>query len=352
MGNWKSKMLCGMIVGLVASALIYFSRDNDPVYQGKPLSRYLWAFSGHGLSRGGVTMNTGEPTVLILPNISLSCSDSVANEAIRKVGTNALPMLARMLSEKDTRLQRWIWETVEENKFLRRYIRMKPPTRGWVSQIRALAAFRELGPLASPAIPRIIPLLKDPDCAPAAVVALLSIDLQHEEDILSLTNALCIRVISASGASPSLSHSTAILALSTFGSRASGATPILLNCLTSTNERVQASAAIALAKVGASADRVVPVIVANLSKTNPLPLLPPRPPSAALIAQMASQGNQRFETEASVSMNILALNEYAGRARVALPILSNLQSHPLSNIQILARETAAKIKADTNSAAR
>jgi hypothetical protein len=85
----------------------------------------------------------------------------------------------------------------------------------------------------------------------------------------------------------------------------------------------------------------------NLPQTNPPPSFPPGP-SAAFISQM----NQRHETEASILMNILALSEYAGRARMALPILSNLQAYPLSNIQILARETAAKIKADTNSAAR
>jgi hypothetical protein len=117
---------------------------------------------------------------------------------------------------------------------------------------------------------------------------------------------------------------------------------------TSTNELVQASAAITLAKVGAPADKVVPIIVANLPQTNPPSLLfPPGPPSAALISKMSSQRHQRFETDRSVLMNILALSEYAGRARMALPILSNLQTHPLSNIQILASETAAKIKADT-----
>jgi len=60
----------------------------------------------------------------------------------------------------------------------------------------------------------------------------------------------------------------------------------------------------------------------------------------------------QFTEMRNLTMNIWALGEYGHHAWSALPILSNLQSYPLVNIQKAAREAMTKINADTNSSAR
>jgi hypothetical protein len=347
MWSWKGKTVCVLMIIGVASALIYITQPNDPVYKGKRLSEYLAQFSAHGLSPGGVNMNGGVSTALILPHIELSCSDPLVYEAIHAVGTNALPMLVRMLGSKDTRFQRWVWTTVQENRFLKEHIRIEPPVRGWKRQIAALAGFQELGHFALPAVPKIIPLLEDPDSCNAAVVALLAIRPDREDQILSLTNALRIKETSAAGGFPFLHHSAALLALSAFGAKASGATPLLVNCMTSTNDRVRASAAIALAKIGAPAAKVVPLIVANLPATNPSAIQLRNLTFAAGFSQRIPSA----EAEHAVCMNLVALSEYGGQAATALPLLTNLQSYPVVNIQDFAKQVATKIKANAKATA-
>jgi len=221
---------------------------------------------------------------------------------------------------------------------------MKPPVSGFVNNVRALAALNELGPLAAPAIPKILPMLGDPDRAHVAIAAILSIQPELESDILSLTNVLRIKRTSISGASPSLRHSSAILALSTFGPKARGAIPVLLDCLHSTNGWVRGSAAIALARAGAPASKVVPSILTDLPKSNPPPYGPTIPPTAASWAQE----QKRIEDWQNWQMDILALAEFGPRARAALPILSNLQSYPMINLRNAASEAAAIIQREDN----
>ena len=124
---------------------------------------------------------------------------------------------------------------------------------------------------AAPDIPRIIPLLNDPNRALLAMVALLALQPEREADILSLTNVFGITTPDASGSSPALLHSTAALALSSFGPKASAARPVLMKCLTYDDEGLRAASAIALSRIGAPANEVVPTLVEALNRfqTNP-----------------------------------------------------------------------------------
>ncbi len=212
-----------------------------------------------------------------------------------------------------------------------RVLHLGPPG-AWSRQILALGAFRQLGPLAGPALPRIIPLLRDPELADVAIYAILSIRPERERDVLSLTNALSLH-----GADVHLNfvHCAAILALSTFGHKASGAVPVLLPYLQSTNDILRGAAATTLVRIGASPQSIVPLIAMNLPQTNvPISLLPPFPQSDPL---------------GPVLMNLWALGECGKHARMALPIITNLYSYPVDNVRRAARKAAAKITVDTNS---
>jgi hypothetical protein len=336
----RKAILLGSTLVLVVGAALYATSENDPVYYGKRLSKHLEAYSADGLHAGGALNSVGESTVLILPGIKAHCSDQIAREAVFHVGPKALPMLVRMLKKQDTRLQRWIWEMVESHKFLSRHIRMKPPTTGFPGQLRALAAFQELGPRAAPAIARIIPLLDDPDLAVFAIAAILSIQPERERDILALTNVLGMKGASISGAPPDLMYSSAILALSTFGAKASGAVPALFKCTQSTNGQVRVDAMYALVRIGAPAESVLPLIIAEIPKTNPPPFVPSFPPTATSVAQETKAS----EDYRALVMALYVLGELGQKATSALPAITNLHSYPMKNIQFAAADAGAKIR--------
>jgi len=200
-----------------------------------------------------------------------------------------------------------------------------------------VAAFEQLGPKASAAIPIIIPLLNDPDSAGAALVALISLQMQSERDILCLTNALLLRTGGHVGLPVNQFYGTAILALSTFGSKASNAIPLLLETLQSTNEYVQGASAVALARIGASRDRLVSGVLTNL-KTN----VPPMTAQPSLAATTAFMGRVYC-----LQMSLWALGQCGRKATRALPILSNFLSFPEETVEVTARNAANKIRADT-----
>jgi hypothetical protein len=115
---------------LLVAALVYATRDNDPMHEGKCLSKHLEAFTDGGLSAGRV--NLDRPEVLRVPGIELRCSDLRAYDAIRSVGTNALPMLVRMLRSYDSRPERWIYHFVQGHPFLRKH--QFVPSADWVEE--------------------------------------------------------------------------------------------------------------------------------------------------------------------------------------------------------------------------
>src|SRR5262249_48678292 len=146
--------------------------------------------SSHQHWYGGATFTDGQFTGIDLPYLDEVVSDPNATKAIRSVGTNALPMLIPMLSAKDSRPRVWMRRHTAAYSFIDHWLPSWRVRMGLRRQTIAVAAFRELGQVAVPAIPRITPLLADPECAPAAIMALLAIHPEREQDILALTNVL------------------------------------------------------------------------------------------------------------------------------------------------------------------
>ncbi len=342
MQSHKRQILFGVIVVTLVIAFVYATRENDPVYEGKRLSEHLQRLQGLGISFGGV--NSSPPDGRNGPSVTHS-DDLTTLYAIDAVGTNALPMLTRMLSTRDSRIKIWIQSMADQHKVIRRFI-PDNRNRAWARQIGGLVAFSRLGPQAATAIPDIIPLLNDPDTAMSAMVALRHIRPEREKDILSLTNVFRIQTLPRPGGPVGLLPSSAILVLSTFGNKASNTTPLLIECLTSTNEYIHSSAAVALARLGAAPEKMVPLIIANLSKINPPPLtfLGPGGPM--------SNREQLMMSAMNVQLSIWALGEYGHHASNALPILSILEQHPISEVKRAARAATAKIRGDTNSISR
>jgi hypothetical protein len=99
------------------------------------------------------------------------------------------------------------------------------------------------------------------------------------------------------------------------------------------------TSAIALARVGAPAEKVLPVILEHLAQAVSFASLSPGASSAA----WALPHQRDVDAEMNLKMNIWALKDYGPQAGGALETLSRLQTYPVSNVQELAREAAEKI---------
>ena len=342
MHGWKATVLIIAGAGLLAGTLFYATRPTDPVYKGKRLSAYLTAVRSAGLHLGYNWSWWDEPDPIELgkPHAECRFTDEHALEAVSHVGTNALPLLIRMLKTQEPLAQRWLRHLSDVYPPLQRFIRLKTATAAFEHPIAAVAAFQELGPKAAPVIPDLLALMQQPQYADRALASLIAIRPEAEPDILSLTNALRVRKGGPDRSWVDYFHAQAILALSTYGPRASAAVPLLVQTLNSTNGFVQGASAVALARIGGTREELVPVMLSHL-KTNSPPLGGPSRTNRMLY----------FEQSELLQMSLWSLGQFGSHAAAALPVLSNFQSYPEDKIQVIARHAANRIKADLKPAA-
>ncbi len=109
-------------------------------------------------------------------------SAALAEEAIRTIGTNALPILLQRLSYKNSRLKQKSAEVIEKILHLKLEIRTE-----FSERLHARLGFRALGPMARPAIPQLTEMLGDPGTSPDAASCLAAIG---PEVVPLLTNVL------------------------------------------------------------------------------------------------------------------------------------------------------------------
>jgi HEAT repeat protein len=302
MKSRKVMALTGLVVVFGTVMLIIFQRPRDPVYQGKRLSAYLEAFASDGIQ-----MNDKPPFSLV-GLFQPSAERRRAWDVLPEFGTNALPTLVQWLKAKDTAPERWLVWLGRKQSFIR-LRRLTAEER----RVAAVTAFSRLGHRAEAAVPSLIPLLRDANFARQAIFALNWIQPDREQDILALTNAFGVG---------SIAEIEAMAALASFQSRAAGAIPSLMIKLEATNSATRAAAAVALARIGASAEEIVPLITRNLQA-----------------------GRVGFDYPAPGGrMNLWALGEFAERARGALPIISNFVNDADSRVREEAKTAIEKIR--------
>jgi hypothetical protein len=122
-------------------------REREPVYQGHRLSFWL--------------------EILMTPS---HADDRVAQEAIRHIGTNALPVLIEKLQAQDTWLEQLMLTWAKNHKFIPFHFKSAYERRN-----EALCGYKALGPLASGQVPSLIDMLThdpSPDVRYAAASAL------------------------------------------------------------------------------------------------------------------------------------------------------------------------------------
>lgn len=227
-------VLIAAVAGLVAWRLL---RPTEPKYQGRSLSHWLWEME-------------------IAPDsASLSWKESL--QAVKAMGTNALPALLRMLRTEDSEWKRkavnWTQDALglDAEDYLPE-----------VKRRRAMAGLRVLGPVAESAIPELTRLVAGADLQVSSAALGALAEIGGPRTIPPLISA-----VTNSNAQVSV---PAAAMLGNLRTQARPALPVLLQALTSPDAGLRASAARALGEIAFSPDRCVPALAQALGDSNNL----------------------------------------------------------------------------------
>jgi HEAT repeat protein len=215
-------------------------REREPVYQGKRLSRWVKDYA---------------LVFRLPPNAAPSTPN--ADEAVRQIGTNAIPTLLRMLRAKDSPLKDKLVALAQRQHIIKiEYT----PAEQWNGA--APFAFGVLGAKAQSAVPALIEIANRNisfDSQSSAIMALGFIGPSAKEAVPSLpgwaTNANAeVREIS-------------IIGLGEIGAEPDRVVPALIHALHDPDAEVQGKAAWALGKLRPDAKVAVPALVEFLKDT-------------------------------------------------------------------------------------
>jgi hypothetical protein len=313
MSNWRWKLL-GVVTLLAVVGYLWARGEKEPVYKGRPISRYLNSInsSSHLEYVRRVCERPGE---FSKPKLTATFDDRQTLDAVSAVGTNALRLLTRELRTKERSFER----LATRHPFIARLLPLRRRPSPKFRRLAAFAALSHLGPRAKGAVPDLLPLLRDPVCAPGVLVVLQAIRLEREEDISALTNVF---KMSAQRKPYDWMERTpvewvqgaAIIELLTYETKAQGAVPVLIATAKSTNSWLQGLAALALPRIGAPAEQAVPLIVNHLTNIK-TPVTPTEDPPSA----MSEAYGLLIE---NVRLNVIALGEFGKPAAAGLPALT------------------------------
>lgn len=203
-GDVKRKRLvwfAALIVIATATLYLLFANPREPLYKGKPLTYWLQGY---------------------LPNSEHANSQSEADEAILKLGTNAIPTLLRLLHAKDSNIKIKVIDIAKKQRLFK--IHFVP---AWEWNLVAMRGFERLGASASNSVPNLVALFKE-----------------------NISEA---------------SQSCAARSLGALGPAAREAIPFLIEASGDVNRNVRHGAVLALAKIHAEPEVVVPILLARLS---------------------------------------------------------------------------------------
>ena len=294
-------LVLAVLAGLTA-VLFLASQPSDPLHKGKRLSEWLQEFD--------MSNSVLEPD-----------RRRKAEQAIREIGTNALPFLVRELRARDSWLKR------KTLKLTPKLLLGRMPTAVFahVRRQRAVAGFRALGPLGTPALPQLSDLLNDKEIASYAARAMVQMGTDAVPPLMSaLTNREpAVRIAAADG-------------LYWLKSDAAPAVPALMAALKEEKESVRRGAASALGNIGQRAEAVVPALLDALKD----------PISSVRDQAVWALGRFRAEAKAAVPALLKAAKEDADNRvrRSAADALMRIDPDAVTASGLMDPETAAAWK--------
>jgi len=224
------------------AAVITATSPREPCYHGRALSAWVESYAQE------VADKRDEETDLSLGAVTPS------EDAIRHIGTNALPYLLEWIAYESPQWSRGLDKLPPwlQDNWISRSIGLKA-TRASA----ALYAFAALGPEAKPAIPELARRMMEYDGGYSAGLALALIGGE----------ALPALLIVQTNQNPDL-RGSAVHFISQMGSNALPAVPVLTHCLQDPAFGVAAGAAVALGELHLDPVLVVPALAASLQHSN------------------------------------------------------------------------------------
>ena len=230
---WLKSALVILIVGILLAWAWMPSRHEEPVYQGKPMSEWLrsYAFSNH---RSEVEIES--------------------EAALRKIGTNGIPTLLKMIQTRDSAIRTILRALMLKQTFL--------SDLRHAENIRSTASFgfRALGEDAKGAVPELLTVVKGG-----------SGTVGREEAMYALGHI----GPSAQSATPTLiaiasdvndpDRDNAIRSLGFIRSSPESVVPCLESCLRDPDDKFRWIAALALSEFGEAARSSVPTLLPLLA---------------------------------------------------------------------------------------
>jgi hypothetical protein len=146
-GTRKALVAAVLLVGIagIAFGVLHLASPREPTYQGKTLSEWIVPFCQQ--TAKGLDAPAGQRHFQEL---------EPARQAVKEIGTNAIPFLIARLNHRESALRRTVRQILEKQHYVR--FRLSDPN---VSIIRAIRALAILGPAAQPAIPSLTAQITD-----------------------------------------------------------------------------------------------------------------------------------------------------------------------------------------------
>ncbi len=283
MGKKFRIALAILVVAFLGAVFWQAQRPQEPVYHGKPLSYWLevYDFGSYGFAH---------------PNGPAPPTRYEANDAIRQIGTNAVPFLLQMLQQRDSKFKLTIIRLLQKQHFIN--IPLAPIDRN----SKAYDGFVFLGSGASNAVPRLIEIF-DRDhsafCQQAVPAILGNIGPPAAQAVPTL-----LRGITHTNETV---RANAIFALRKIEAEPKLVVPALIKCLNDPAALVRAQAACSLGAFGEDAQSAVPALIQLWHKEPPRPATPTQPSDGGfVILEMSLDGgfvSESWETAASYPFN-------------------------------------------------
>jgi HEAT repeat protein len=247
---WKRRRILtfAVIIAVLAGLawLVLSAPPSEPVYQGRTLNSWL----REAMDTAGDTVNPDVPK---------------AEDAIKKIGTNALPSLIRMLRAKDSPVKLALMRLAGKQKIIQFQFETASDLH-----VRAAYGCIILGPEASASIPALIELLQEGEPSSIAGDALVNMG---PEGVRALAGALTntdshVRYFATAAlAGVSIRRQTTdstAQQIATHDEEVKIAVPALIKLLKNKSDTVRDKAAESLGAIGRQPDTVIPALIAML----------------------------------------------------------------------------------------
>ncbi|MDB6063830.1 MAG: repeat-containing protein [Pedosphaera sp.] len=238
----RSRIALALLLLAVIGGVAWLTlRPNEPMYKGKRLSAWLEAYA----------LATTE-SIQDLP------SPREADEAVRHIGTNAIPLLLRRLRANDSRVTLRLVALAGKQHFFK--VKFRP---AWLIRPEGVRGFQALGADGKDAVPELIRMYEQDRFAESRdqVASILGgIGPAAEQAVPALARSL--------GDTKLHTRVSTLLALRRIHAQPEIAVPAFVKCLSDQDADVRGAAAYAIATFGSDARQAVPDLLLLLADSD------------------------------------------------------------------------------------